>query len=170
MVLAKERRCYLSVEQAAVLADTAVAAERAAVLANLALANEKDTAVCARNGIASDAPALAKEKQRQEEAAAQQCRAEDKRVTVPVMPPDPVDAAIWHIWAECTLHSAPLDAILAKIARNKIVHNVPSLPTTTLPPPMAMLSTSTCPTSYVGVVLSTIRGNPHAMHQKCKAR
>jgi hypothetical protein len=67
-------------------------------------------------------PALAKDKRRQEETAKKQHRADDKRVMVPVLPPDPGNAAIRRIWVECTLLSAPLHAILAKIERNDIAH------------------------------------------------
>jgi hypothetical protein len=77
---------------------------------------------------------VGKDKQRQEEAAAKQCRADTKRVMVLVMPPDPIDAATWPIWAECVLRTAPLDAIMAKIAHDNIVHD----PTAMLSPPPAL--------------------------------
>jgi hypothetical protein len=85
--------------------------------------------------------AVAKDKRRQEEAAAEQCRADDERFMMPIMPPDPIDRAIWRIQADCALCSAPLDAILAKIKCDDIVHKACSPPTTTLPHPAAMLST-----------------------------
>jgi hypothetical protein len=58
-------------------------------LAVKALANEKNTAVCTRDTTASAMPALAENKRHQEEAATQQRRVEDERITVLVMPPDP---------------------------------------------------------------------------------
>ncbi len=64
-------------------------------------------------------PALAKDKRCQEEAAAEKCQADDKCFMMPIIPHDPVDAAIRRIWADCTLRAAPLDAILAKIDSNK---------------------------------------------------
>jgi hypothetical protein len=67
-------------------------------------------------------PALAKDKRRQEVTAAEQCQADDKRFMVPVMPPNPVDATILCIWADYALRAAPLDAILAKIEREDIMH------------------------------------------------
>jgi hypothetical protein len=101
---------------------------------------------------------LAKDKWCQEEAAAQQRRAEEEDVTAPVKPHDHVDVAIYCIQAECALRAAPLDAILAKIACGNILHNVPALPMTTSPPPTAMLSTSPCPTSYMDAVQSSKGG------------
>jgi hypothetical protein len=89
-------------------------------------------------------------------------RTADKRFMVPVLPPDPVGAAIRRIWADCTLCAAPLDAILAKIASNDIAHEAQALPTTTLPHPAAMLSSPPHPMTYVGAVLSTLGGSPHA--------
>ncbi len=67
-------------------------------------------------------PALAKDKRRQEEAAAEQCRADDRHFMAPVMPPDPVDGAIRRIWENCALCAAPLKAILAEIERDDIAH------------------------------------------------
>ncbi len=83
-------------------------------------------------------PALAKDKQRQEEAAAEQRWADNKCFMAPVLPPNPVDAAIRHIRADCTLRAAPLDANLAKIECDNIAHKAQALPTTTLPHPVAM--------------------------------
>jgi hypothetical protein len=79
-----------------------------------------------------------------------------------VLPPNPVKMAIWRIWVECTLLAAPLDDILAEIERNDIPHEARALLTTTLPHPVAMLSTPPCPMTYVGTVLSTMGGSTHA--------
>jgi hypothetical protein len=57
------------------------------------------------------------------------------------MRPDLVDTPILCIQAECTLRAAPLETILAKIARSNIVHNAPAPLMTTLPHPLVMLST-----------------------------
>jgi hypothetical protein len=122
MALAKERCCSLLAAQAAELA---LATARVVVLVDLA----------------SPKPALAKDKQRQEEAAAEQCQADNEHFMAPVMPPDPVDAAIQRIWADCALRAAPLDAILAKIERDNIAHKAQAPPTTNSPHPAAMLST-----------------------------
>jgi hypothetical protein len=124
----------------------------------MALAIKKDAAICAwdLNAAASAAPALAKDKQRQEEAAAHQHWAEEEHITALVVPLNHVDAAIWHIQADCALHAAPLDAILAEIEHEGIAQNALVWPMTILPPPMAMLSTSPCPMSYVGAVLATM--------------
>ncbi len=86
-------------------------------------------------------PALAEDKHRQEETAKKQRRSDDKRIMVPVLPPNPVNAAIRRIRVECTLLAAPLDAILAEIEHDDIAHEARALPTTTLPHPAAMLST-----------------------------
>ena len=67
-------------------------------------------------------------------------------------PPHHVDAAIWRVQAECNLLAAVLDAILAEIVCKDIAHNALILPLTTLPPPMAILSSSPHPTSYLGTV------------------
>jgi hypothetical protein len=77
----------------------------------------------------------------------------------PVLPPDPVIVAIWCIWVECALLTAPLDAILAEIECNDIAHKARAPPKTTLPHPAAMLSTHPCPMTYVGAVLSTMGGS-----------
>jgi hypothetical protein len=86
-------------------------------------------------------PALAEDKKRQVDNAEKQCRSDDKRIMAPVLPPDPINAAIRHIWVECALLAAPLDAILAKIERDDIAHEARASPMTTLPHPAAMLST-----------------------------
>ncbi len=158
MALAKKKHYSLSAEQAVALA--------VLVLPATALADDSNTAVLTRDTTASAAPALAKDKWHQEdkrcqeEAAAKQRRADNKCVMALDMPPDPIDMAIWRIQAECALHAAPLDTILAKIARDDITRDAPALPTTTLPHPSAMLSTPPCPMTYVGVVLSTMGGRP----------
>jgi hypothetical protein len=84
----------------------ALATEQTAVLADLALL------------------ALANNKRRQEETAKKQCRVDAECVMAPVLPPNLVDVAIQCIWAECALFAAPLDANLAKIARNDFTHDV----------------------------------------------
>jgi hypothetical protein len=104
-------------------------------------------------------PALAKDKRRQEEAAAEQCRLDIERFMAPVMAPDPVDVAIRHIQANCALSAAPLDAILAKIEHDDIAHKARAPPRKTSPHPATMLSTPPCPMTYVGTVLSTMEGN-----------
>jgi hypothetical protein len=65
---------------------------------------------------------LAKDKRRQEETAEKQRRADNEHVMVPVLPPNPGNAAIRRIRVECALLAAPLDAILAKIERDNIAH------------------------------------------------
>jgi hypothetical protein len=80
-------------------------------------------------------------------------------VTTPVEPPGHIDATIRCIQAECAIRASPLDAILAKIAHENIAHDAPAPPMATLPPPAAMLSTSPCPTFYVGAVLATMGGS-----------
>jgi hypothetical protein len=60
----------------------------------------------------------------------------------PVLPPNPVNVAIQRIRVEWALLAAPLDAILAKIERNDIVHEARAPPTMTLPHLAAMLSTA----------------------------
>ncbi len=101
---------------------------------------------------------MAKDKQRQEAVAAEQCQADDERLIAPVMLPDPVDAAIQCIWKNCALRAAPLKAILAMIECEDIAHEARAPPTTTLPHPAAMLSIPPRPMTYVGVDLSTMGG------------
>jgi hypothetical protein len=146
--LAAEHHHWESVECTAALAEPALATEQAAVLADLALPEL----------------ALAKDKRRQKEAVAKQRGADDKRIMALHMPPNPIDVAIRRIQAECALCTAPLDAILAKIARNNIAHDASAPPTTTLPHPSAMLYTPPPPhpMTYVGAVLSTTGGSTHA--------
>jgi hypothetical protein len=140
MALAAEQRRSLSAVQASELA---LATARVAVLVDLLLPE----------------PALAKDKRRQEETTKKQCRADDKRVMVPVLLPNLGNTAIQCIWVECTLLAAPLDAILAKIECNGITHEAQAPLTTTSPHPAAILSTPPCPMTYVGVVLSTMGGS-----------
>ncbi len=72
-LLAKEQRCSLSVEQAAILADLPLPAT--------GLAKQRDATIRAQDATASAALALAEDKQHkkdkrhQEEAATKQCRA-----------------------------------------------------------------------------------------------
>ncbi len=109
-----------------------------AALAKLVLAVEQTTIL---TDSALPKPALAKDKQRQDKTLKNQCRADNKCVIVPVLPPNPVKAAICCLRVECTLLTAPLDAILAKIECNGIAHKARAPWTTTLPHPEAMLST-----------------------------
>jgi hypothetical protein len=120
-----ERRCQEPAECTAALAKSALAAERTAVLADLALPE----------------PALAEDKQRQEETAKKQRRSDDAHVMAPVLPPNPVNAAIRRIRVECAHLAAPLDAILAKIERDDIANKAQAPSMTTSPHPVAMLST-----------------------------
>jgi hypothetical protein len=143
-VLATERRCSLLAAQAAELA---LAMARVAVSADSLLPKL----------------VLAKDKQRQEETAKNQCRADDKRVMALVLPPDPGNTAIRRIWVECALIAAPLDAILAEIECDNIAHKARAPPMTTSPHPAAMLSTPPRPMTYVGTVLSTMGGSTCAM-------
>jgi hypothetical protein len=113
--------------------------------------------------LAMPEPALVEDKRRQEETAKKQCRSDDKRVMAPVLPPDPINAAIWRIWVECALLAAPLDAILAKIECNNIANKAQAMPMTTSPHPAAMLFTPPHPMTYVGVVFSTMGGSTHVM-------
>jgi hypothetical protein len=101
-----KQRCQESAECTEASAKSALAAERTMVLADSALPE----------------PALTEDKQCQEETAKKQCRSDDVRIMVPVLPPDPVNAAILCIWVECALLAAPLNAILAEIERNDIAH------------------------------------------------
>jgi hypothetical protein len=126
---------------------------------------ELDAAIldkCRCHKTAAREKALAEDKQRQEETAEKQHRADNEHAMVPVLPPDPGNAAIRHIQVECALLAAPLDAILAKIERDNIAHEARAPPTTTLPHPAAMLSTSPPPMTYVGAVLSTMGGSSQA--------
>jgi hypothetical protein len=123
----------------------ALAAEQTALSADLALPE----------------PALAEDTQRSEEASAKQRQADDEHVMAPVMPPNPVDAANWRIWADCALLAALLNAILAEITRDNIALDARALPTTTLPHPMAVSSPPHCPTTYKDVVVFTIGRSPH---------
>ncbi len=72
MLLAKERRCSLLVEQAAIFVDLPLPA--------IALAKERDANICMRDASASAALAWAEDMRRkedkrcQEEASAKQCR------------------------------------------------------------------------------------------------
>ncbi len=138
-----ERCCQESAKCTAALAKSTLAAEQTAVSADSALPE----------------PALAEDKQHQEETAKKQRRSDNEHVMAPVLPPDTVIAAIWCIWVECTLLAAPLEAILVKIECNDIAHEAQASLTTTLPHPAAMLSTPPRPMTYVGAVLSTMGGS-----------
>jgi hypothetical protein len=120
-----EQCCQKLAECTAALAKSALAAEQTTVLADLALPE----------------PVLAEDKQRQEETAKKKRHSDNKHVMAPVLPPDPINAAIWCIWVECALLDAPLDAILDEIECDDIAHKAQALPTTTSPHPVAMLST-----------------------------
>ncbi len=162
LVSAVKQSCRESVDCPAVLAETTLADERccqkeaecSAMLGEMALATERRCSLLAARAVElvlatvqvavsadSSLPKLALDKQRQEETAKKQRRADDKRVMAPVLPPDPGNAAIWRIRVECALLAAPLEAILAKIERDNIAHEAQAPPTTTLPHPAAMLST-----------------------------
>jgi hypothetical protein len=65
-------------------------------------------------------PALAEDKQHQEETTKKKHFADDKCVMAPVLLPDPANVAIRCIWVECALLAAPLDAIWAMIERDDI--------------------------------------------------
>jgi hypothetical protein len=122
-----------------------------------------DNAIHLRDTTASAAMALADNRQRQKEAFTQQRRAEDERITGPVMLPSPVDVAIQRIWQNALYALLLLMPSWPKL-HTTTLRTMPQLPpTTTLPPPTAMLSTSPRPMSYVGAVLSTLGGSPHAM-------
>jgi hypothetical protein len=138
-----EQLCRESSKRTATLATLALAAMQTVVLADLALPK----------------PALAEDKQRQEETAKKQCHADNEHVMAPVLPPNPSNAAIRRIWVECALLVAPLNAILAKIECNNMVHEARAPLTTTLPHPAAMLSTPPRPMTYVGAGLSTMGGS-----------
>ncbi len=107
-------------------------------------------------------PALAKDKRCQEETAKKQRCADDEGVTAPVLPPNPGNAVIRRIRVECALLAAPLNAILAEIEHDNIAHEAQAPPTTTLPHPVAMLSTPPRLVTYVGAVLSTMGGSTRA--------
>jgi hypothetical protein len=66
--------------------------------------------------------ALAEDKWRQEEISKKQHCADARHIMAPVLLPDPVNAAIRRILAECALLAAPLNAILAEIECNNIAH------------------------------------------------
>ncbi len=161
MTLANECRCQKEVECGATLGETALATEQrrslsAAQAAELTLAMAQ---VAVSADLSLPKPALAKDKQRQEETAKKQRRADEERIMVPVLPPNPGNAKIRRIWVECALLAAPLNAILDKIERNDIVHKAQALPMTTLPHPAAMLSTPPCPITYMDLVLSMMGGS-----------
>jgi hypothetical protein len=132
-VLAREQRFSLLTEQAALLADS--------VLPATGFADDSDAAIHSRDATASAVAALAKDEGRQEEATAKQHQADKERIMVLDMPPNPIDAAIWRIWAKCALRTAPLDAILAKIACDNITHNAPAIQWSCCPPPLSKANT-----------------------------
>jgi hypothetical protein len=123
--IACKQLCQESAKCTAVWAKSALAKERTGVLVDLALLK----------------PAMAKDKWRQEETAKKQRRADDECIMVPVLPPNPVNVAIGRVWVECALLAAPLNDTLAKIECDNIAHKARAPPTTTLPHPVAMLST-----------------------------
>jgi hypothetical protein len=141
-----EQRCRESAKCTAASAKSALAVEQTTILADLALPK----------------PALAEDMRRQEDTTEAQRCSDDKRVMVPVLPPDPVNVAIRCIWVEYALLAAPFDAILAKIECDDIAHEAQAPPMTTLPHPVAMLSTPPPrPMTYMGAVLSTMGGSTH---------
>jgi hypothetical protein len=72
------------------------------------------------------------EMQRLEDAAAPKRQENDERATL-LEPPHQVNAAIRRIQAECDLRTAPLDAILAKIACKDITPDPQALPSSASP-------------------------------------
>ncbi len=170
MTLANERHCQKVAKHGTTLGEKALAKEQRCSLlearaAELGLAAAQVTVSADLADLTDSALpklALAKNKRRQEEAAAEQCRADNKRFMALVMLPELVDVAIRRIWANCTLRAAPLDTILAKIACNNIAHEAQVLPTATLPHLAAMLSIPPRPMAYVGMVLSMMGGNTRA--------
>ncbi len=153
LVLAKKQHHHKTTAREKALADDACkqrcreSAKCTAALAKLALA-VKQTAVTA--DLALPEPALAEDKRRQEETAKKQRHSDNERIMVPVLPPDPVIAAIRRIQVECALLAVPLDAILAKIECNNIAHEAQAPLTTTLPHPATMLSTPPVPYNLRG--------------------
>jgi hypothetical protein len=125
LVLPEKQHCHKRTTREKALADDTCkqhcqeSAECTAASAKLALAAERTT-VSADSALPK--PALAEDKQRQEETAKKQRHSDNERVMAQVLLPDPVNAAIWCIRVECALLTAPLDAILAEIERNNIAH------------------------------------------------
>ncbi len=120
-----KQRCQESAKCTAALEKSALAVEQTAVSADLALPE----------------PALVEDTRRQEETTKKQRRPDDKCVMAQVLPPNPINVAIRRICVECTLLAAPLDTILAKIECDSIANKARAPLTTTLPHPVAMLST-----------------------------
>ncbi len=87
-------------------------------------------------------PALAEDKRRQKETAKKQPHSDDECIMAPVLPTDPINAAIRCIQVECALLAAPLDAILAEIECDDIAHKARAPPMTTSQDPAAMLCTT----------------------------
>jgi hypothetical protein len=115
--LADERRCQKDADRSKTLGETALATEQrrslsAVQAAELVLATARVT-ISADSSLPE--PALAKDKQCQEETAKKERRADDKHVMVPVLLPDPGNMAIRRIWVKCALLTAPLDAIAVPI-------------------------------------------------------
>jgi hypothetical protein len=148
LTLANERCRHKAAEQSTASVELALAEERHCHEAAM------QTAMSAKSSLANEhchhKAALAEDKRRQEGTAKKQCRSDDECIMAPVLPPDPVNAAIRHIRVECALLAAPLDAILAKIERDNIAHEAQAPPTTTLPHPAAMLSTPPLPYDLCG--------------------
>jgi hypothetical protein len=140
--LTNQHCCRKEAERSTMLGETALAVKRRHSL--LVAQAAESTLAMARVVVLADLSlpglALAEDKQRQEETAKTQRRADDKHVMVPVLLPDPGNVAIRCIWLKCALLAAPLDAILAEIERDDISHEAQAPPTTTLPHPAAMLS------------------------------
>jgi hypothetical protein len=161
-----DKRCYQKeAERGGTLGESALAAERHC---SLSAARAAESALAtARVTVLADSlfpePALAEDKRRHEETTKTQRHADDKCVMVPVLPPDPGNAAIRRIQVECALLAALLNAILAEIKRDDITHKAQAPPTTTSPHPAAMLSTPPRPMTYLGAVLSTMGGSTCAM-------
>ncbi len=141
LVLAEMQRCHKTKAWEKALADDTCkrhCRESAKCYAALAKFAEP-TRVSA--DLALSKPDLVEDKWRQEETAKKQHHSDNECVMPPVLPPNPVNAAIRHIRVECALLAAPLDAILAEIEHDDIAHKARAPPTATLPHPAAMLST-----------------------------
>jgi hypothetical protein len=140
--LANEHHYQKEAERGAMLGETALAAERCSLLAARAAESALATAqVVVSADLLLPEPALAKDKWRQEETSKKQRCADDECIMAPVLVPNPGNAAIRRIRVECALLAAPLNAILAKIEHEDIMHEARAPPTTTLPHPASMLST-----------------------------
>jgi hypothetical protein len=90
---------------------------------------------------------------------AAQCGAAADHAAMLVVPPLG-KPAIKRNRMEFALCAAPLDAVLADIARDETAHTALAPLMTPSAHPMVMLSSPPRPTSYVGMVLATMGGSP----------